>query len=117
MQENQNQRPPIEKKEKGWYDSLKLSQKFTANAVLGMLLLTIGIVVLYLKPTSPELGTEAIVHLIIGIITINAGVWFFAAGSRYQSQLDAIRIAKRNRGNFSKNNRKGPAAKAGAPRA
>lgn len=117
MSEKQTQRPPINTTEKNWYQALKLSQKFTANAILGMVLLTAGVVVLYLKPTDINASTESLVHLILGLIAINAGVWFFAAGSRYQSQLDAIRIAKRNRGSFSKNNRKGPATKAGAPKA
>lgn len=92
---------------KNWYQKLLLSQKFYINAALGLVLVAVGAVVLTV--TGPEMfhHWEYAIHGGVGVVALVVGLWFFSRGLRYESQLDAIRIMKRNR-NFSGGNKKGP---------
>ena len=95
-----------EKQQRSWYQSLKLTKKFKLNTALGFVLVVIGALILAITGDEMLHHIHAKLHAFIGIILLLAGLWFYGAGLRYRSQLDAIRIARRNRGGFKKNKRK-----------
>lgn len=82
---------------KNWYQKLLLSQKFLLNVVLGMVLMGIGAIILTVSGSEMLHHWEYMVHGGVGVAVLLAGLWIFSRGLRYESQLDAIRISKRNR--------------------
>ncbi len=109
--ENKSPKPhkPYDRNEgKNWYQKLMLSQKFQINAVIGLILVAVGAVVLTNTGAEMLHHWEYAIHGGVGVVALIAGLWFFSRGLRYESQLDAIRIMKRNRNFSGGGNRKGP---------
>ncbi|MCR9066113.1 MAG: hypothetical protein NXI00_19235 [Cytophagales bacterium] len=94
------------KQDLSWYKKLKLSQKYKLNAGIGMLMISIGAIILAITGEEMLYHWQSGLHASLSILLLLVGLWFFGTGVRYQSQLDAIRIARRNRGGFRKNNDK-----------
>ncbi|UBM58926.1 hypothetical protein LAG90_19190 [Marinilongibacter aquaticus] len=96
----------MKKEEYGWYKKLKLSDKYKLNCGIGMALVSISILVIsFFGPSilSFSLST-AYVGLALALLCV--GLWLFGVGVRYQSQLDAIRIARRTSGKKRKSSPK-----------
>jgi uncharacterized membrane protein YjgN (DUF898 family) len=92
---------------KNRYQKLLLNQKFQINAAIGLVLIPIGAIVISLSGGHEILHHwQNAVHALLGVLLLVGGLWLFSRGLRYESQLDAIRIMKRNR-NFG-NKKKGP---------
>ncbi len=99
------------KEDYNWYQKLRLSDKYKFNGILGMFLITLSLI---LFSTAAIFYTREglwIVYFVVAIVSLNIGLWFYARGIAYQSQLDAIRIMKRSGGNRNR-----PANKKQAPK-
>lgn len=106
--DNSSKKKPYRGNEdKNWYQKLLLSQKFKMNVVIGFILIAAGAFALAVSGSEMLHHWENQLHGGLGLLAFLGGLWFFSRGLRYESQLDAIRIAKRNR-NFGGGNRKGP---------
>jgi len=92
--------------DKNWYQKLLLSQKFKINAGIGLLLATLGVLIIAISGPEMTHHWQVAVHAGIGVILLIGGLWLFSRGLRYESQLDAIRIMKRNRSFGGGNNYK-----------
>jgi uncharacterized membrane protein YjgN (DUF898 family) len=91
---------------KNRYQKLLLSQKFHINAAIGLLLIPTGVIIIGITGYEMLLQWQHAIHALLGVLLLVGGIWLFSRGLRYESQLDAIRIMKRNR-NFG-TNKKGP---------
>ncbi|MGR3809019.1 hypothetical protein [Jiulongibacter sp. NS-SX5] len=96
-----------QKQQRSWYKKLKLSQKFQINTAIGFLLIAIGLLILTITGEELLFHIHAKLHAGLGVVLSLTGLWFYGIGLRYRNQLDAIRIARRNRGGFSKGKGKG----------
>lgn len=95
-----------QKQQRSWYQKLKLSQKFKLNTALGFVLVASGALILAITGDEMVHHIHAKLHGFIGIVLLLGGLWFYGAGLRYRTQLDAIRIARRNRSGFRKKKKK-----------
>ncbi|KPM49184.1 hypothetical protein [Jiulongibacter sediminis] len=95
-----------QKQRRSWYQKLKLTQKFKLNTALGFVLVALGALILAITGEEMTHHIHAKLHAFVGIVLLLGGLWFCGSGLRYRSQLDAIRIARRNRGGFQKKKKK-----------
>jgi cytochrome c biogenesis protein CcdA len=94
--------------DRSWYQKLLLSQKFKLNTAIGLVLTAVGVLIVAISGPEMTHHWQVALHAGVGVIALLAGLWFFSRGLRYESQLDAIRIMKRNRNFNGGNKRKGP---------
>lgn len=94
--------------DRSWYQKLLLSQKFKINTAIGLVLIAVGVLIVAISGPEMIHHWQVALHAGIGVIVLLAGLWFFSRGLRYESQLDAIRIMKRNRNFNGGNKRNGP---------
>jgi protein-S-isoprenylcysteine O-methyltransferase Ste14 len=82
-----------------WYKNLKLSEKYKLNAISGALLATLGVLTISISGDAMTYSLPEAVFSVFGVLFFLTGLWLFSVGIRYQAQLDAIRIVRRNKMN------------------
>ena len=83
-------------REATWYRKLKLSQKYKLNTISGAILALLGVLVIGISGHEMTHHLPEAIHAGLGSLLFLLGLWLFAAGIRYQSQLDTIRISRKN---------------------